>query len=142
MAFDTEADDGVRGMTLANSMGDLEMTWEPKNDEKVRALIEKKMREGVTFFVMKPIVGDVLHMRRKLKKVGDLKGLNVTVKDPDIEALLSSGDASLFRNGADAMENKPEVIRVRDSAGKLDHAAASKKAVKQRTVGVAALQGG
>lgn len=142
MAFDTEADDGVRGMTLANSMGDLEMTWEPKNDEKVRALIEKKMREGVTFFVMKPVIGDVLHMRRKLKKVGDLKGLNVTVKDPDIEALLSSGDASLFRNGADAMENKPEVIRKRDASGKLDHAAASRVAVKQRTVGVAALQGG
>ncbi len=141
MAFDAETETDTRGLILLGPDGDLEITWEPQNDEKVRALIEKKMTEGVTFFVLKPVLGDVLHMRRKLKKVSELKSHNVKIKDADIDAMFSAGDVGLFRTG-DKIDNKPEAIRVRDDKGKLDHKAASKVAVKQRTVGVPALQGG
>lgn len=142
MAFDSEADDGVRGMTILNEMGDLELSWEPKNDEKVRAIIEKKMREGVRFFILKPVVGDVLHMRRKLTKVTDLKGHNVKVNDADVEALFANGTAEFFRDPDAKFDDQMQVASVRDADGKLDHAAASKVAVKHRTVGVRALAGG
>jgi hypothetical protein len=142
MAFDSEAIDGTRGMTLLGPDGDLEIAWDSESEEKVRALIEKKMSEGVTFFVMQPIVGDVLHMRRKVTRASQLaKVSKVTIKDPDIDAMFSAGEIGLFRaNGAEV--NTGEAVRVRDAKGKLDHRAASKVAVKQRTVGVRALQGG
>ncbi len=142
MAFDTEADEGVRGMFLLNDMGDLELTWEPQNDEKVRAMIEKKMKEGVRFFILKPIIGDVLHARRKLGKITDLKTNNVKIKDADIEMLFLTGEAELFRTKGGGTLETSGVASVRDADGKQDHYASSKKAVRHRTVGVPALQGG
>jgi len=139
------SDDAVteytRGMTLLNEMGDLEITWEPKNDEKMRALIEKKMREGVRFFILKPVVGDVLHMRRKLTNLSELKANNVKIKDADIEAMFTAGEVVLFRTSGSTVETAG-VASVKDRAGGQDHKASSKVAVRQRTVGVPALQGG
>lgn len=147
--------DDERGMILASGMGDVELTWDSQNDEPMRALIEKKMREGVTFFVMKPLLGDHVSVRRRLKDVKDLKtnsvkvkdadviDLAVKVKDADIEAAVTAGHARLWRSNVQIDTKAPmEAVRVRDAAGKLDHVAASKKAVKKRTVGVPALQGG
>jgi hypothetical protein len=153
MAFDSVEEE--RGLTLLDGMGDVELTWDSKDDERVRALIEKKMREGVTFFVIKPLIGDAIHTKRRLKDVRDLKSnsvkikdkdvidLAVKVKDPDIAEIVSAGHARLFRAN-EPIDPKAEMVavRVRDREGNLDHAAASKRAVRQRTVGVKALQGG
>lgn len=153
MAFDAETEE--RGLTLLNDMGDVELTWDSQNDEKVRALIEKKMREGVTFFVIKPLIGDAVHVKRRLKDVRDLKSnsvkmkdrdvidLAVKVKDPDIAEIVTSGHARLFRAN-ETIDPKAEMtaVRVRDNSGNLDHEAASRRAVRQRTVGVRAMQGG
>lgn len=142
MAFDTEADETFRGMTLLNEQGDVEISWEPKNDEKVRQIIEKKMREGVRFFTLRPVIGDVLHMRRKMTKITDLKAHSVKVNDADIEALFSEGSVEFFRSSPQDQGPEIAVVSVRDSHGKLDHEAGSRVAVKQRTVGIRALAGG
>lgn len=138
MPFDAEMSE-ERGLILLNGMGDVEITWEPQNDEKMRAVIQKKMEEGVTFFVLKPIVGDVLHMRRKLKKMSDLKAHNVKIKDADIETLFTAGEIAMMRS--ERVDNGA-AIRVRDDKGNLDHAAASRVASRTRSVGVPALRGG
>lgn len=139
MIEDTE----VRSMTLLNEMGDIEITWESENDEKVRAIIEKKMREGVRFFILKPVLGDLLHMRRKLTKITDLKANNVKIKDADIETLFSVGDVNLFRSSVPSGSLETSgVASVKGKDGNPDYYESSKKAVANRTVGVKALQGG
>ena len=59
MAFGEVCGDDTRGMILHGEMGDLEMAWEPENDEKIRAFIKKKMDAGVSFFIaeMKKLAG-------------------------------------------------------------------------------------
>jgi hypothetical protein len=141
MPFDSEANANVRGMTILCEMGDLEISWEPHNDEKVRLIIEKKMREGVRFFILKPVIGDVLHMRKKLNKISDLKAHNIKIKDEDIQSLFSSGDAAFFRN-PQGQEDQIAIASVKGPDGKLDHVASSQLAVKNRTVGVRPLGGG
>lgn len=141
MAYDSEVDIAERGMILLNGSGDVEFTWDAKNDEKVRAIIEQKMKEGVNFFILKPLIGDVLHRRVKLKKMSELKTHNIKIKDGDIEAMFVAGEVGLVRSGGD-VDMQGGKISVKDKDGKPDHAAASRVAVRNRTVGVPALQGG
>jgi hypothetical protein len=141
MAFDAEADTAERGVIFLNDMGDLEITWEPQNDEKVRLIIESKMRAGVQFFVMKPIIGDVLHIRKKMTKLSDLTTNSVKIKDKDIADLFSAGDVGLFRSPNGTIETAG-AIRDLGADGKPDYAARSRKAVRNRSVAVPALAGG
>lgn len=42
-----EAAEDYRSMTLLNEMGDVEVTWDSKNDDAMREVIDKKMKEGI-----------------------------------------------------------------------------------------------
>ncbi len=118
-----------RGLILLNASGDLEITWEPENDAKMRVIIEKKMREGVRFFIMKPLIGNFLPVRSKITNLSQLKDAKVTVRDSDIEDMFKSGDVSMYRNSGANIETTG-IAKTVDQV------------INNRTVGVAALQGG
>ena len=138
MAYgDTEAAVELRSMVILGPDGDLEVSWGPESDAKVREIIEKKMKEGVRFFVLKPLIGDVIHTHRKMKKMSDLQGRSFKIKDADIKdrdiaALFSAGVVDLDRSkskGGGTIETERPARNADD-------------AVRHRTVGVQALAGG
>ena len=118
-----------RSLILLNESGDLEITWGPQNDEKMRAVIEKKMAEGVRFFIMKPLIGNFIPVRSKMTNMNQLKDARVTIRDADIEDMFKAGDVSLYRNSGANVETTG-VAKTADQV------------IQNRTVGVRALQGG
>ena len=118
----------VRGLTLACGMGDLEISWDPENDAQVREVIERKMGQGVRFFILKPLIGDYLWTRRKLTDIGELRTNSVKIKDEDIKALFTGGTVSLLRSSGTV-----------DTTG---IARTAQQAVANRTIGVPMLTGG
>lgn len=117
-----------RGLTLACSMGDLEISWDPSNDHKVRDMIQAKMDQGYRFFVMKPLLGDLLAIRRRVFSATDLKSNSVKIRDNDIAAMFSAGEVSLFRTNE--QESTGVALKTADEV------------VRNRTIGVPQFRGG
>ncbi|WBU27509.1 hypothetical protein OOZ54_12475 [Rhodopseudomonas palustris] len=88
----------MRALTLLNLSGDVTIVWEPENDEKMLPLIEAKMKQGFTFFLIEPRLGGLAppDASKPLKKAADaLKHRALAIRDGDFEALVSAGGAAL-----------------------------------------------
>jgi hypothetical protein len=119
-----------RSMTLLNEMGDIEITWDSEHDDSMREVIAKKMKEGVTFFILKPLIGSYVYRKTQLKTVSDLKEHRVKIADADLASMFSAGKIAMFRSPSGEI----------DATG--GRAKTATDVVKNRTVGVKALQGG
>jgi len=76
-------EEGQPSLTFLNASGDITITWDEHNKEKIVALIKKKMEEGYTFFTTKKV--PVLNMYRKVK---------VTEKSlPKVDSVIIDDDA-------------------------------------------------
>lgn len=126
----TEAVEDYRSMTLLNEMGDIEVTWDSQNDDAMREVIERKMKEGVRFFILKPFPGGFLYRKTALKTMAQLTENRVKIGDADVEKLF--------------VEGKVEVVRTHSGATleTVGIAKDAKDAATKRTVGVRPLQGG
>ena len=84
-------------MTLLNETGDVTLSWNKDQDERMRAMIEAKLKKGYTFFVIKRFCGFKIH-QRKLKALADLKPSEreVVLKDEDIALALEDNSEGIF----------------------------------------------
>jgi hypothetical protein len=74
----------MRHIVFLGPIGDLEITWEPDNDEKMKEFITRKMAEGVRFFIMK-----VGNFKSELTYADKIRDRKVRVGDSDVEKVLS-----------------------------------------------------
>lgn len=130
MEREVETIDETRSMTLLNDMGDIEVTWDSQNDDAMRELIEKKMKEGVRFFILKPFPGGFLFRKTAMKTMADLTENRVKVGDKDVEKLFEAGKVQVVRSDTGATL---ETVGVAKTAA---------EAATKRTVGIKPLQGG
>ncbi len=89
-----------RALTILNETGDVTITWEAENDERMLPIIEKKMKEGITFFLIEPRNGGLSppDTSKPLKKTKDaLKHRALSMKDEDFEAMVTEGKADLIK---------------------------------------------
>lgn len=89
-----------RALTILNETGDVTITWDAENDERMLPLIEAKMKAGFTFFLIEPRMGGLVapDTSKPLKKVKDaLKYRALSMKDEDFEGLVAEGKADLVR---------------------------------------------
>lgn len=103
-----------RSLIFLNSMGDIEITWDSTDDDIMREVIQKKMDEGIKFFVYKPLFGTFLRRRSQIKTVDDLTKHSITVKDEDIEHLFKTGKVQFSRREGSFKDTA--VVRVTDAA--------------------------
>jgi len=114
---------GTRHIVLMNEMGDIEIAWDKEHDEAMRAVIEKKMQEGVRFFIIKPILHSSFHRRTRLTNLKELKEQKVKIEDDSLEQLFAAGKIELTRVASDAYDSGPvastaqEVIAARSAVG-------------------------
>lgn len=125
-----EATDDTRSMVLLNGTGDIEVTWDSTNDDVMRELIDKKMKEGVRFFILKPFPGGFLYRKTAMKTMDDLKENKVKVGDKDVEKLFEAGKVQVIRNTSGATLETQGVAKT------------AAEAASKRTVGIKPLQGG
>ena len=79
-------------ITFLNMCGDITITWDESNKEKIIAMVRQKMAEGYSFFTTKKV--PLLPLYRKVKvKSDNLDSLNsVVIDDAEFERLTKSMD--------------------------------------------------
>lgn len=93
----------TRALTILNETGDVTITWEAENDERMIEIIERKMKAGITFFLIEPRMGGIVppDTSKKLKKPKEaLKHRALSMKDEDFETMVAEGKAELVQTPA------------------------------------------
>ncbi len=116
-----------RSMALMNEMGDLTITWEADKDDEMATIIQKKLDQGIRFFIIEPFNKSQMTQVRKLE---DIKGRQITVPDDDIEKLFTEGKVGIFKRVTGTVMN---TITTSTSA---------KEIAASHSVGVTQLRGG
>ena len=79
-----------RTMTLMNQTGDITIGWGEDNDTAMRAMVEQKLAEGYTFFLVQG------EQQVKLRTITDLgEARQVVMADRDAETLFAAGKVGL-----------------------------------------------
>lgn len=103
--------ESTSSITFLNMSGDVTLTWDEQNHEKMIELVRKKMKEGYTFFTVKPI--PFIKIPRKVKVTGrnikDMDNLIIPdeefdafvsrMNDEDIAAAVKTGSAKMAKRG-------------------------------------------
>ncbi len=109
--------------TFLNEMGDTTIAWSEDRDDDMEALIQKKMDEGVTFFLIEPRMGT----RTPLKRPSDAnRHRQLAIPDADFAAFVGEGKGDVVTTPA-----KPIKTRGRAKIAK-EVAKGESVAVKQR----------
>lgn len=85
-------------ITWLNMSGDVTIRWSPENKKEVLKLVRAKMREGYSFFVLKPVLFGLLPNRHvELKREEDLEGaVGVVMPDDSVKRLMGDlGDVQV-----------------------------------------------
>lgn len=114
----------MNSITFLNFSGDVTITWTKESEKQVLALIEKKMKEGVSFFITKSgpfglFSRDVKASSvKEIKKAGNarltdaqVRQMTQSIDDGDVAALVGTGHAQLSKPGAS--KGTSDAIRAR-----------------------------
>ncbi|MGE5510293.1 MAG: hypothetical protein ACM31O_03465 [Bacteroidota bacterium] len=112
-------------LTILNERGDQTIAWSEDRDADMEAIIEKKMREGVSFFIIDPRLGT----RRKLQEVGEASRHRLlAIPDEDFAKFVGEGSGELVKTPSAPARNarksknakeiaKSESVAVRPARG-------------------------
>ena len=104
-------------ITFLNLSGDVTITWDKSNEEQILALIEEKMRQGFSFFILKPRALGILPPKKvraksmaQVARAGQVRVADEDVQrilashvhDTDVQGAVQSGAARLERSQEDA----------------------------------------
>lgn len=96
-----------RSIIFLNMTGDIQITWDEQNEDAILALVEKKMQEGYSFFILKPRALGLLGKKKvALESIEDARKAGSVVvpdalaekvmaklDDEDLEATVAAGKA-------------------------------------------------
>jgi hypothetical protein len=113
-------------LTMLNEAGDTTITWTEDRDDEVEAIIQKRMDEGCSFFIIDPRFGH----RQKLKRASDaMKHRVLAIPDEDWRAFVGEG--------------KGELVATPPTAAKtVRKARTAKEVAKNESVGIKPKRGG
>ena len=81
-------------LTFLNGSGDITITWDEHNKEKIIEMIKNKMAEGYTFFTTKKIPLVKLYRKVKVTEASLDKCEHVVIDDDAFEKMVKSVDDS------------------------------------------------
>ena len=133
-------------ITFLNMSGDITVTWDPKNAEKIKALIKKKMAEGYSFFTTKA-TASIFSPKPTIRKVS-AKNVdeveNLFIDDKTFEKMVSEiadEDVAQAVRGNEVKVDRKKSIRQRqmDTVKRLKD---PDEVIKEKTVAVKPIVGG
>lgn len=119
-----ELPEGTRALTFLNLTGDITITWDEKNDEKMRNLIKKMMDQGCVFFTTRHVPVIKKPFQRRLGKRGLASAQDLIIRDDEFDRLVKSldnADVALLLAGGDA-----EMVERKGGNRKIDSVARAK----------------
>lgn len=131
-------------ITFLNMTGDITIAWDASSEDAILALVEKKMKEGYSFFILKPRVLGFLGSKKvaltdvqQARKAGSLvvpdqlaEKVLAKLDDADLEAVVAKGKATVVSRGTTA------------SLDTARRATTAQEAVRNPTVAVRRVVGG
>lgn len=121
----------IRATTILGEQGDVTIVWTEEEDDKMLAIIEKKMKAGVSFFIIEPRFFGLLPAKKTL--VTNIEQARqhraIAIKDNDFAAFVESGSGDVSKT--------PD-----EPARTVRRASTAKEAASAQTVGVKQMQGG
>jgi len=94
----------ARVLTMLNEAGDTTISWTEDRDEEMQRIIEQKMKEGVTFFV---VTRKAAPAKRgpQLKTAADaIKRRSLVIPDEDLAKFVASGSGQVGRSPDEPIE--------------------------------------
>lgn len=100
-------------ITFLNMTGDITITWDDTNKEKMLELIRKKMADGYNFFTTKrvPIIGVERKVRVSKKNIEDISSIVIPdnefdklvagMNDAEVASIVQSGEARMAKRKDD-----------------------------------------
>jgi hypothetical protein len=87
----------LRALTLLNEQGDQTLVWDEASDGIILPIIEKKMKEGVVFFIVEPRFEGVIAPKKvKLEQAADaLRHRALSIRDEDFSAFVGAGHGAV-----------------------------------------------
>ena len=133
----------VPSITFLNMTGDITITWDEQNREKVIAMVKKKMAEGYVFFTTKRV--PTLRLTRRAKVTERNVDLidSLIISDEEFEAWSKSMDdmdvASAVREGHAHLSKRQSQRRELDAVKRLK---SPEEVVKEQAIAVRPVAGG
>lgn len=89
----------IGSMILMNTSGDVTITWAAEHESEMRSLIEQKLKQGYTFFIVKKKCFGLVKHKEKLIDVNQLKvGADLLLRDEDAIKLFTDGKVKATKN--------------------------------------------
>lgn len=79
-------------ITFLNLTGDVTITWDAHNAEKIKALVRDQMAKGVTFFTLRKVVIEAVKVKRKIGAKGIDTIDNLVIDDAQFDRLVAGVD--------------------------------------------------
>lgn len=87
----TEEDFG-NSLTFLNATGDVTITWDAENDEKIKDLVRAKMAQGYVFFTLRKVVIESIKVKRKIGEKGVDTITSLVIEDAEFDKLVKDMD--------------------------------------------------
>lgn len=106
----------MRSMTMLDQTGDTTIVWDEDTEKALMPIIEKKMREGVVFYLIKPRKLSFLPPKKvKAKKIEEIqKAGAVSINDEALSDLFQKGMITTGKG-----DQEIEVIKRAESANEV-----------------------
>lgn len=118
-------------LTMLDRSGDTTIHWTEDRDDEMEAIIEKKMAEGCTFFIIDPRYGS----REKLKDARDAcRGRTLAIPDEDFAKFV--GSLAAPAGSAEVVATPPTPAKT------VRKARTAKEVAKSESIGVRPRAGG
>lgn len=112
----------MSSMTLLNQTGDITISWDDHQDEKMRELIKRKLDKGYAFFIVKPRFLGIMKSKKTLKSIKELSdsAREISLRDEDAKELICDRESILIGSTP-----KDEEIEMEKSTKDVDTIASS-----------------
>jgi len=97
-------------LTLLNESGDLTVSWDENQNEKMREQIQQKMDQGYSFFILEPAFYGLFKKKSKIVHVNDIKpdargNYSMQVRDEDISRMWLDGTVGIGKTPVSEMRS-------------------------------------
>ena len=79
-------------LTFLNNTGDVTITWDADNDEKIKELVRQKMAAGYVFFTLRKVVIEAVKVKRKIGEKGVDTITSLVIEDAEFDKLVKEMD--------------------------------------------------
>jgi ribosomal protein L12E/L44/L45/RPP1/RPP2 len=133
--------DNVSTITFLNKTGDITITFDEQNADKIKELVRKKMAEGYTFFTMRKVIIESIKIKRKIgpKGIDSITSLIIDdatfdklvkdLDDKDVAEVLLAGNAQMAKLKGKRVFDAEKVAKTPEEVVKAKSALAFRKVV-------------